>query len=360
MIFSEDEGKTMTFRNSIVWLAAAAIVLAGCASESKPEEKTGTEPAKSAQGVKPKKSSYKITIIGKSSTNPVFLSAHKGAQDAAAELGKKYGVKVDIDIATPTTEDGQQQAQKIAEAKNNGSDAILISCSDASKVNNAINDAVGAGVEVMTFDSDAPDSKRFAFYGADDTECGQMVMDELAKVTGGKGNFAVLAGNQNAPNLVKRAKAAIEQAKAKYPDMKYVNTFYHPETPQDASQAVTAAMNANPQIDSWAMIGGWPLFAKSLLTLDPAKVKIVAVDALPQELGYVDKGVAPVLLAQPCYKWGYEGVRIILEKIVEGKAGQQINKMPLEKVTKENLGKWANQLKEWGFKDVEQKYLDMK
>ena len=39
----------------------------------------------------------------------------------------------------------------------------------------------------MTFDSDAPESKRFAFYGVDDVETGQAVMDELAKQMGEQG-----------------------------------------------------------------------------------------------------------------------------------------------------------------------------
>ena len=62
------------------------------------------------------------------------------------------------------------QAQRIAQAVNEGADAILLSCSDAGKVTGAINDAVERGVPVMTFDSDAPQSKRFAFYGVDDVE----------------------------------------------------------------------------------------------------------------------------------------------------------------------------------------------
>ena len=68
--------------------------------------------------------------------------------------------------------------------------------------------------------------------------------------------------------------------------------------------------NAYPDIQGWAMIGGWPLFTQSLLTdLDPTRIKIVSVDALPAELAYVEKGVAPVLLAQSVYQWGYVGVR---------------------------------------------------
>ncbi len=297
-------------------------------------------------------------MIAKSSTNPVFLSARTGAEAAAKELGEKHGVQITIDWRTPPQEDGQVQAQRIAEAVNGGADAVLVSCSDAAKVTGAINDAVGKGVPVMTFDSDAAQSKRFAFYGADDDSCGRQVVDELAKLTGGKGNVAILAGNQNAPNLQKRVAGAKAEI-AKYPGMKVVDVFYHAETPQDAAAEVTRAMNANPEIDSWAMIGGWPLFAQSLLSLDPTKVKIVAVDALPAQLPYVEKGIAPVLLAQPTYMWGYVSVEKIVDKLVLNKEVPTVNKMELVRVSKETLGDWARQLKDWGFEDVPEKYLSM-
>jgi ribose transport system substrate-binding protein len=208
----------------------------------------------------------------------------------------------------------------------------------------------------MTFDSDAPESKRFAFYGVDDLKTGQAVMDELAKQMGGKGSIAILAGNQNAPNLRKRVDGVKEAAK-KYPDIKIVETFYHVETPQDAAAEVIRAQNAYPQIQGWAMIGGWPLFTQTLLTdLDPKKVKIVAVDALPAELAYVDKGLAPVLLAQPTYLWGYESVTRIVDKVHLKQDVPTIIPMELVRVSKETLGSWARQLKEWGFTDVPEEY----
>src|SRR5205085_1900720 len=153
---------------------------------------------------------------------------------------------------TPEKEDGQMQAQAIQAAVTRHSNAILISCSDAAKVTSAINEAVDQGIQVMTFDSDAPASKRFAFYGVDDIETGQRVMAELAKQNGGKGNVAILAGNQTAPNLQKRVQGVKDEAK-KYPGIKIVDVYNHEETPQAASQKVTEVMNANPQIDSWAM-----------------------------------------------------------------------------------------------------------
>ncbi|HTS19254.1 MAG TPA: substrate-binding domain-containing protein [Verrucomicrobiae bacterium] len=305
------------------------------------------------------KKSFKIAMIAKSSTNPVFLSARTGAEAAAKDLSAKYGIDVAIDWRTPPTEDGQVQAQRIAEAVNEGDDAIVLSCSDAGKVTGAINDAVARGVPVMTFDSDAPQSKRFAFYGVDDVASGEQVMSELAAQLGGKGKIAILAGNQNATNLRKRAEGVAKEA-TKYPGITIVGTFYHIETPQDAAAEVMRVMNAYPDINGWAMIGGWPLFTKSLLTdLDPNKVKVVSIDALPAELPYVAKGIAPVLLAQPCYKWGYVSVEKVIDKIYLKKDVPAITRMDLVRVSKDNLGTWARQLKDWGFADVPEEYLKL-
>jgi len=305
------------------------------------------------------KKTIKIALIAKSSTNPVFLSARTGAEAAAKELSAKYNIDIVIDWRTPPTEDGQVQAQRIAQAVNEGDDAIVMSCSDAAKVTGAINDAAARGVPVMTFDSDAPQSKRFAFYGVDDVASGEQVMSELAKQLGGKGKVAILAGNQNAPNLRKRADGVKKEA-AKYPDIQIVGTFYHIETPQDGAAEVVRVMNAYPDIAGWAMIGGWPLFTKTLLTdLDPAKVKVVAVDALPAELPYVEKGIAPVLLAQPTYMWGHVCVEKVIDKVYLKKDVPAITRMELVRVTKENLGTWARQLKAWGFADIPEEYLKL-
>jgi ribose transport system substrate-binding protein len=344
----------MTRRCSIKSFAAAvisaAVLVAGCRGGEKPagDQASGARPA-----------GLRIAMIAKSSTNPVFLSARTGAEAAARELSQKHGVPIEVVWLTPPAEDGQVQAQRIAQAVNEGASAVLISCSDAGKVTGAIDDAVGRGVPVMTFDSDAPQSKRFAFYGVDDVKTGQSVMSELARQMGERGSIAILAGNQNAPNLRKRAEGVREEA-AKYSGMKIVDTFYHLETPQDAAAEVVRVQNAYPQIQGWAMIGGWPLFTTSLLSdLDPKKVKIVAVDALPAELPYVEKGLAPVLLAQPTYLWGKVSVETIVDKVHLKKDVPQIIPMELVRVTKDNLGTWARQLKEWGFTDIPDRYLTM-
>jgi ribose transport system substrate-binding protein len=323
------------------------MMIAGCLSGCGGEQQSA--PAPSAAPPPVRAPGVRIAMIAKSATNPIFLSARKGAETAAKELASKHGIPIEIVWMTPINEDGDVQAQKIAEATKEGVSAILISCSDAGKVTAAIDAAVAAGVPVMTFDGDAADSKRFAFYGVDDEKTGEMLMRELAAQIGKKGQVAILAGNRDAPNLRKRVEGVKKEA-AKYPGITIVDTFYHHETVRDAAATVVNAQKANPQLQGWAMVGGWALGTPQLLSdLGPTKTKIVAVGALPAQLVYVDEGLAPVLLAQPTYTWGYESVQRIVDKVHLKQEVPEHIPMEVVRVTKADLGRWARQLRTWGF-----------
>jgi ribose transport system substrate-binding protein len=293
------------------------------------------------------KKSYTFGLVAKSQSNPVFQAARTGAEQAAKDLGAKNSLMIKIDWRTPNDEDAQKQAEAIEKLVLAGADGIAVSCSDANKLTDAINSAVKNGVPVAAFDSDAPASKRFVIFGVDDLKCGEQVMEELAKVMGGKGNVAILAGNQNAPNLQKRVQGVKDAAK-KYPEIKIRDTYYHKETPQDAAAKVEQVMQANPDINGWAMIGGWPLFTDNALKWQPDTVKCVAVDALPPELAYLRSGHVQVLLAQQCYEWGYRSVEHLLNKVHFKKDPPAVKDVsPLVRVTKENVDAYAKNWEKW-------------
>jgi ribose transport system substrate-binding protein len=304
-------------------------------------------PSAHAQGMK----KIKLGMVAKSQSNAVFQAAYAGAQAAAKELGSKYNAEVSIDWQTPPDEDVQKQAQAIDALAGSGASGIMVSCSEARTLTRSINAAVRRGVPVMCFDSDAPESGRFAYYGTDDASCGQRVMAELAKAMGDKGTIAILAGNQSAPNLQNRAKGVKDEL-AKHPNMKLLTAsggvFYHQETPEKAAEALQAATNANPQIEGWALIGGWPLFTANALPWPPGKIKVVSVDALPAQLPYVKDGHVELLLAQDCYGWGYKSVQIMLDKIVNNKNPDSARVIdPLTPVSKANVDEFGKNWEKW-------------
>jgi ribose transport system substrate-binding protein len=322
-------------------LASAIVFVAGC--DQKKSDTAAPPPGGTSE-----KTEYNFALIAKSQSNPVFQAARVGAEDAAADIGKKLGVKINILWRTPNEDDAQKQVENIEQLVLQGVDGISVSCSEAETLTPAINKAVDQGVAVMCFDSDAPASKRFCYHGTDDIECGHIIMRELAAVLGsGKHVVAIPGGNQNARNLQNRIKGALDEA-TNYPNISIRGVYYSREVPQDAAAKIEEVQTANPDIDGWAMIGSWSLFTDALLKWEPGRVKIVAMDALPAELPYLTKGVVQKLYAQQTYRWGVRSVELLADKVILKKDPANVmDYSELPPVTADDVPQYEQNWKKW-------------
>jgi ABC-type sugar transport system substrate-binding protein len=106
---------------------AAALLLSACGKPAEPAKPAGDD---GAAAPKPAAKSYLIGVVAKSDSNPVFQAARTGAEDAAAELSEKYGVKIEVSWQTPPSEDAQRQAQFVDQLVAAGADGITLSASD--------------------------------------------------------------------------------------------------------------------------------------------------------------------------------------------------------------------------------------
>ena len=299
-------------------------------------------------------------MIAKSSTNPVFLSARTGAEAAAKELSQKHNVPIEIVLADAAGRGrpGAGAAHRAGGQRGRERDAdLLLGRRQGHRRDQRRRRARRAGDDVRQRRA-AVEAVRLLRRGRREDRPGG---DGRARARrwARRATIAILAGNQNAPNLRKRVDGREAGSGEAIPDIKIVGTFYHIETPQDAAAEVIRVQNAYPEIQGWAMIGGWPLFTQTLLTdLDPDEGRRSSRStALPAELAYVEKGLAPVLLAQPTYSGATSACSGSSTRCSSKKDVPQIIPMELVRVTKDNLGTWARQLKDWGFTDVPDEYL---
>jgi ribose transport system substrate-binding protein len=297
---------------------------------------------------------FSIGLIGKSQSNPLFMSSFAGAKVAAKEIGAKYNIEIFIDWQTPQNESPLEQAEAIERMSRSGVAGIGISCTNPKILTPLIDKVVDQGIPVVCFDSDAPKSKRLAYYGANNAGLGKSLMMELAREMNETGIVAVIGGNKNASNLQTRIQAVQEELK-KHPSMKLLpnGIFYHEETPEKAAEVMNRAQKANPEIGGWVLVGGWPLFAENALKSIPGEVKIVACDALPAELEYVKDGHVQVLIAQGSFLWGYKSVELLINKILfDEKPMDEFVTDPPTRVTKDNLNEWTLKWNKWLLKEA--------
>ena len=271
------------------------------------------------------KTTLTIAWIPKALNNPVFALGRDGAFAKARELTRKGPINVDIVYTASLASDASAQVRVMEDVIAMGVDAIGVSCNDPTALKDAIDKAVDAGIPVMTWDSDSPDSQRFTYLGVSNYDGGRTAAKLLAKALGGKGKVALLTGVPGAFNLEERIRGFKDEAKKSYPGIKIAKVVPCDDDIMKGVTVVEETMQANPDLNGWFFVGLWPLFAEqgSMVLWEKAskagKIKTIAFDTLPVELQYMKKGMLQGLVGQKYWGWGYDTVQMIYDHIVNGK-----------------------------------------
>ncbi|HMD36953.1 MAG TPA: sugar-binding protein [Vicinamibacterales bacterium] len=252
----------------------------------------------------PKK--LRFAVIPKSLDIPVFNYAKVGAEREAAKRGD-----VEVIWRGPENADQLRQKEILESFITQHVDGIAISCLNGDFLTDTINKAVDAGIPVVTWDADAPKSKRIAFYGVDDLAAGRILGEQAATLLGGKGKVAIIT-SYGATNLERRLQG-VREALAKYTDIRIVETYDIKEDPVHCGEIIASGTNRYPDLGAWISVGGWPVFTRNALDAVPPTTKVISFDTIPPAPDLLKAGKAQVLLGQKYFGWGIESVRLLSE-----------------------------------------------
>ncbi len=286
----------------------------------------------------------RITIawIPKSLNNPIFELGRKGALQKAAELSRRGPFQVDVLAVASVAADAAEQARVVEDVIARGVDGIALSCNDPTACIAPINAAVRAGIPVMTWDADAPQSQRFAYLGIDNYRAGQAAAELLIEAMGPHGTVAILSGVPGALNLEERIRG-FKARIAEYPQIHIVTTVNSNDDITLGIQAVEETMQAYPALDGWFFAGMWPLFSErgSMPLWERAAtqghLQTVAFDTLPFELELLRDGYLTGLIGQKYWAWGYDTTQILYDKIVTGRSVPPFIDSGMDIVTAKNV-----------------------
>jgi ribose transport system substrate-binding protein len=281
----------------------------------------------------------RFAVMPKALDIPVFNYAKIGAERAAAEMGD-----VEIEWRAPDSADQLRQKEILESFITQRVDGIAISALNGDFLTETINRAVDAGIPVVTWDSDAPSSKRQAFYGVDDFESGRIMGQEAIKLLNGKGTVAIIT-SIGATNLQRRLEG-IHDAFKQAPGMQIVQTYDIREDVVRCAEIISTGTRRYPDLGAWLSVGGWPVFTRNALAdVDPSKTKVISFDTVESALDLLREGKVQVLLGQKYFGWGSESVRL-LRAIHDGKPpANPIINSGVDIVTRESVEQYAEQWK---------------
>jgi ribose transport system substrate-binding protein len=320
------------------WALLVAFMLElSCGGDRGAGDMTGPSAATAAvapAGAPASKPKYRFAVMPKSLDQAIFKHAKVGAERAAAALGN-----VEILWRAPEAADPARQKEMLEAFITQKVDGIAISCANGELLTEAINKAVEAGIPVVTWESDAPKSKRQAFYGIDDLAAGKTLGEETAKLLGDKGTVAILT-SLGAASPSRRLEGVQEALKG-HAAIKVVEVFDVKESPARASEVLAAATKKYPELGAFLSVaGGSVLTAEALAPVDPARTKVVSFDTIAPALELMAAGKAQVLVGQKYFGWGSESVKILAD-LKAGKApAQPLVDAGVDVVTPANLAQY--------------------
>lgn len=154
---------------------------------------------------------------------PFFDAIGNGAEDKIEEMGQN------ITLIKEGAQNGDvsNQIQIMEDLINQKVDGIAIGPCDSEALTPYIDKAVDAGIPVLCFDTDAPDSKRVGYVGTDNYEAGRAMGEELGKALDGKGSVICETGVVSQAGLIARLEGVEDVLKENYPDIEIVQTTAH-------------------------------------------------------------------------------------------------------------------------------------
>ncbi|SFL64218.1 substrate-binding domain-containing protein [Halanaerobium salsuginis] len=229
--------------------------------------------------------------------------AYRGMEDAAKNLGvsTRYTGANDYDI--------NQQVTVLEQVISQNPAGILLTCINPDALAGPINRAMEAGIPVVTFDADAPDSDRYSFLATSNYEAGVTAANYLAELNDEKGDLGLIT-IPGQLNHEERAQGFEETIANNYPDMEVVSIQDGQSDQAASARAMGSMIQANPDLvgvfTTEASTGvGAATAVKEADMVD--SIDIVSFDTDKGTLDYVKDGIIDATLAQGTWNMGYWG-----------------------------------------------------
>lgn len=231
---------------------------------------------------------------------------------AAAGMAKgAVQMHVRTEVKGPDTFDPKAEQEAFRAAVATKPAGILISPADPELLKGDIDQAISQGIPVITIDSDAPSSKRLMFIGTDNFKAGQIGGGQLVKELKGKGNVVVFSMPEQA-NLKERLRG-YQDALSSHPQIKITEVVDIKGDPRIAFDKTMEILKKDAsKVDAFVCLEAvaCPEVGDVLERNKTDKI-VVAMDADPRTLEWIQKGRISATIGQKPYTMAYFGLKMV-------------------------------------------------
>ncbi len=290
--------------------------------------------------------------------DPFWEPLIRGAQDYA----DKSNVDLTVIRSKPSVD---EQTQHIRDLLASNVDGIAISPNDAN-AQREILDQAASKVPLVTFDTDAPESKRRRFVSIDNYAAGRICASELTEAMPEGGPVLISVGSVAMQHGRQRRQGVIDEllgrgfdrnrpadpmdVPLKGPKFTVVATATDGGDPATAVESIAAALKAHPEVKGIVGLFSYsaPAALKAIKQLGRRsdQFKIVSFDASDETQAALEAGTIYSSILQDSYRGGYETIEVLANEargIAPGPAElSPILTVRVDVLTNQNLAQFRN------------------
>lgn len=263
-------------------------------------------PNRAAQALATRKK-YTIAVIYPTAERFFWNEVERGI-DAAAREYENSGlsvVKHKIDKF-----DVKGQRNLLRQAMSDGIDGVAIAPAHASKLNLLIANLSRKNIPVVTFNHDAPKSKRLSYVGQNLTRSGALAADLMALFLQNNGKIAIL---RHRSGILEREVGFMKRVEQEYPGIEIIGRFSYEQSEEKAYSLTRRVCKKNPYLDGlYATNVNVFVVGRAVRELRLSKnIKIVGFDMTEETERLIRDGIIDAVIKQEPFRQGYEPVRIL-------------------------------------------------
>jgi rhamnose transport system permease protein len=243
-----------------------------------------------------------VAMMPKSKGNAYFIACRKGAEEAAREL------RIKLIWDGPTDPDPAKQNEVIDTWITRGVDVIAVAVENRDGISSVLQKARQRGIKVLTWDADAdPAARDFFVNQATPEGIGRTLMDNAARVLGGKGAFAIITASLTAANMIAWQKTIEDRRKEKYPQIEMAALRPCDDLQKKAFDETNTVLNANPAVKLVMAIcsPAVPGAAEAVKQSGRTDVKVIGLGLPNDNKPYVHDGITDCVILWNTMDLGY-------------------------------------------------------
>lgn len=297
-----------------------------------------------------------LVIVVKGLDNPFFEAIHQGCEKWNKE---NPDAEYECFYTGPaSTSDEAGEAQIVQDMLSKPTTvAMAISPSNAPLIAQTIRSAAPS-IPIMTIDADLSKEDaglRKTYLGTDNYKMGYRIGEYIKEKKPQGGKICTIEGNAAADNILRRAQGMRDALTGKeglaalageggWTEVAGCPVFTNDDGARGV-QAMTDILAANPDLDAFGIMGGWPLFGAPQPYRDlfkPLADKIAsgdfvigAADTIGDEVAIAKEGLVTALVGQRPFEMGYKAPAVMIQ-LIKGETVEDPVFTGLDECTKDN------------------------